>query len=368
MSKRKIIIYTVLGILILILAAFVYYRINENLKSSQKQRQQVQFIKIINPVREDISSRISLSGDIIASQQTAIYSRVTGNIQKMYADVGDFVGQGKLLATIDKSQFVQSLRQTQAILLQYQANYENSKINFERTATLFEKGLSSQSDYDNAFTQMKVNEAQIESGEASVQNAMLQISYCNITAPFSGYITKRFLDAGALVSSGTTNSIFLLSDINDLKIMVNIPEKNLSSIEYITDVKITTDAYPDRTFEGIFKKISQSFDLATRTMQAEIRVDNKNNILKPGMFAKIEILLEKHSDALVLPEQCVRKDDKGSFVFVVSDENVAKRKEVQTGINSNNKIEIISGLNENEKVVFVGQELINDNSKVQIIQ
>lgn len=232
---------------------------------------------------------------------------------------------------------------------------------------MFEKGLTSQGEIDNAYTLVKVSEAQVQTAEANYDNARIQLGYCNITAPFSGYITKRHLDRGALVSSSSQNSIFILSDISKLKIMVNVPEKNITMLNDIKTVQETTDAYPGQTFEAVFQQIAQSVDLATRTMQAEIHIDNKENSLKPGMFAKVKIDLETHYDVLILSEQCVRKDEKGEFVFVVNNENTAIKNYVQTGIVSENKKEIVSGIKENDKIISVGQELVREEGKVKIV-
>jgi RND family efflux transporter MFP subunit len=370
MNKKKLFYIIIICVIAVAAASFVFYRINESLQLSQKKRNIIQNVKVVNPVRGEIYDRLLLSGDISAIQQANIYSRVTGNIKNIYADVGDYVSRGKVLAVIDKSPFQQSVKQYEALLRQYKATHENNKVNLERIKVLYEKGLAPSGDYDDALTKLKVSETQVEAAEANYENAVLQLNYCNITAPFSGYITKRLLDAGALVTASgvSSNSIFILSDISSLKIMVNIPEKNLSSVENISDVIVRTDAYPDETFNARFKQISQSFDLATRTMQAQVEINNSDRILKPGMFAKIEILLGKHENVLTLPNQCVLFDEKGNYVYTVNEENTARKVYVQTGYKSETVTEIVTGINDGDKVAFAGQDQINDNSKVQIIK
>jgi membrane fusion protein, multidrug efflux system len=372
MNKKKKYLLIAGIVVIVAAAALVFYRVNENIKSSKRPAPPPQTVKVIQPERGDIASKIVVSGDILPIQQTNIYSRVTGNIQKIYADIGDYVQQGKLLATIDKSVFLQTERQTEGLLNQAIATLENNKVNLTRTQTLFDKGLAPQGDLDNAVTLVKVSEAQVETAKANHNNAALQVSYCNITAPFSGYITKRFLDQGALVSSnvsqGTSNSIFILSDISKLKILVNVLEKDIPQLDNVKDVNITLDAYPGEIFHGLFRKMSQAEDLNTRTMPVQVDIENKDRLLKPGMFAKVELLLDIHYGSLIVPEQSVLKDDKGKFVYAINPDTTTVKKYVQTGVNSDNKMEIVSGLNESDMVVFVGQELIQENSKVKISQ
>lgn len=367
-KKKKIYVIIVIGVILLAVAALVYYRISENIKSSKRPAPPPQSVQVITPERGDISSKLSFSGDILAVQQTNIYSRVTGNIQKMYADIGDYVPRGKLLASIDKSTLYQSVRQMEGLVNQAKATLENNKVNLERTQKLFEKGLTSQGELDNALTLVKVSEAQVESARANYNNAALQVGYCNITAPFSGYITKRFLDEGSLVSQGTSNSIYILSDISKLKILVSVLEKDIPKLENVKEVTVTTDAYPGEVFTAKFRKMAQALDLSTRTMPLQLDIDNDKGILKPGMFAKVELLLETNYGSLIIPEQCVIKDDSGEFVFILNEESTAIKKYVQTGLKSDNKTEIVSGINENDKVVSVGQQLIQENSKVKIVK
>jgi RND family efflux transporter MFP subunit len=366
MSKKKKWSITIFIFSVLVLAAFVYYRVSENIKASQKQNKPSQSVEIIKPELGNIVSELSFTGDILPVQQTNIYSRVTGNIQKIYVDIGDYVSTGKLLALIDQSTFIQSVKQTEGLLNQAKASLENYRVNYRRLLVLLEKGLTSQGDVDNAETQVKIYEAQVQTAEANYESAKLQLGYCSITAPFDGYITKRLLDQGALVSSGTNNSIFVLSNISKLKIMVNVLEKDIPSLENIKTVTVKTDTYPNETFTAKFRKMSQSVDLSTRTMPVEVDIDNEGNTLKPGMFARVELILDKHYNVLKVPLQCIRKDETGSFVFSVSEDNTAIKKFVQTGLESDNKVEIVSGINENDNIVVVGQEIIKENLKVKI--
>jgi len=367
MSKNKKIYLIVFFAAVLIaVASLVYYRISENIKSSRKPQKSPQAVQIITPVRGEISEKLIFSGDILAVQQTNIYSRVTGNIQKMFADIGDYVSKGRLLAVIDKSTLYQTVRQTEGILNQATANLENNRVNHERVQKLFEKGLISQNELDNAMTQVRISEAQVETAKANYNNAVLQVNYCNIRAPFGGYITKRFLDEGSLVSQGTANSIYILSDISRLKIIVNVLEKDVPKLDNVKEVFVITDAYPDEVFTGRFRKMAQALDMSTRTMPVQIDIENKMQILKPGMFAKVELLIDTHSETLIIPEQCVMKDEKGEFVYTVGDDNTAVKKYVQTGLKSDNKTEIVSGVSETDKVISTGQELIQDNTKVKI--
>lgn len=369
MNKKKIILLSVLVLILFAVIFFVYNRIREKMSAADKKSIAAISVEVTNPVRGKISSSISFSGDILAIEQTNIFSRVNGNIEKIFVDIGDYVKAGRLLAVIDKSIYTQNVKQIEGVYKVAAATTENDKINLERTKLLFEKGLASQSDFDNAKTKLDVSTAQVETAYANLQNAKIQLSYCNITAPFSGYITKKLLDRGTYVSaSGTSqNTIFTLSGISKLKILVNVLEKDLQLIDRVSTAEIKTDAYPDKVFTGKFNKISQAVDPGTRTMPVQIDIDNKDELLKPGMFAKVRLTIDENNDVMKLPAQCVLKDGEKNYVYVVGGDMVVTKKYVDVGIVSENEAEIINGINENDKVVKVGQELISNNAKVKIV-
>lgn len=359
------------GFILLAVLLLVYIRLKANLDASTKGPLPRPSIQLSAPERTTIEKKLEFNGDILAIQQANIYSRVNGNIKKIYVNLGDFVRTGQLLAEIDKAMYIQTVKQNEGLYKQAKATYENNKINYERNQELIDKGLISQSDLDNSRTTMEVSQAQMESALANYTNAQTQLSYCDIRAPFSGYITKRLLDPGTYVSTGGQNQntiLFTLSDISQLKVMVNVLEKDLQLLNQIEDAVIKTDAYPDEEFYGTLRATSGALDLSTRTMPTEIDIENKKGLLKPGMFAKVELILKRAENILTLPSQCVLKDDKGSYVYSVSKDSVAFKKYVQLGIQDNNTYEISEGLGDSDKVVSSGQELLNEGTRVKIVK
>lgn len=351
------------------LSVAVYLKVKTDNNSAPRQNISKPIVQLSNPSRGNLTNKLSFTGDIAAIEQINVYSRVSGNISKIYVDIGDFVNQGKLLAMIDPSIYQQNVKQTEAQYKQAQATFENNEVNYERNKDLYMKGLISQTDLDNARTASDVSKAQMESANANYQNALTQLSYCSIRAPFSGYITKRLLDPGTYISTGgasQNSTIFILSKIDNLKIMVNVLSKDVPLLDKVQEAVINVDTYPGEIFTGRIKAISESVDLTTRTMQTEVDIENRNQMLKPGMFANIDLILAKADSALILPSQTILKDDKGSFVYAVTPDSTAHKKYVQVGITENNNNEIKSGINENDKVVFLGYDQLKDGVKVRI--
>ncbi|HVO74311.1 MAG TPA: efflux RND transporter periplasmic adaptor subunit [Ignavibacteriaceae bacterium] len=333
-------------------------------------------------IKGEIERSETLTGNILPIQQADIYPKVSGNIEKIYVDIGSRVSNGEILALIDTTIYSQNMKQALGNYMQAQANYENSKTNFERNKVLFEQNLISKQELDNAQTSMDVTESQKESSKAAYTNALTQLNYCRITAPFSGYITKRSFDPGAYVTAGSSqsSSLFTIMNVDKLKSIVNVPEKIVPLLDRIKGIEIRADALPDTiVFGAELKRISEAVDLNTRTMAVEVDIDNSKsqsgkpsrsadsfNQLKPGMFASIKLIIEKKKNALILPDQVIMNDDQGNYVFVLNHDTTVSKKYIRLGIQQNNRNEVLSGLDENDNIVFQGQNLIADKMKVRV--
>jgi RND family efflux transporter MFP subunit len=277
---------------------------------------------------------------------------VSGNIEKIYVDIGTPVRKNQLLALIDTTELHQQAQQSAASI-------QNARLNYERNKKLLEQDLVATEDLDNAETVMKI-------AAANYETAMTRLDYACIKAPFAGFITKRFLDPGALVSPGN-NVLFTLMDIGSVKVVINVLEKDTPLIPNLTKAIIVADALPNQQFEGHISRYGQAIDLSTRTMPVEITILNKDYTLKPGMFVTATINVNEHPDAITVPTQAVLKDDKGSYLFILEDAK-AKRTPVELGAEQNSRLEILNGLTGTENVITTGQEFVKDGSSVTVQQ
>jgi RND family efflux transporter MFP subunit len=232
-------------------------------------------------------------------------------------------------------------------------------LNYERTKELTEQNLIAKQELDNAETAMKVAKANYES-------AATRLGYASITAPFSGYITKRFLDAGANVTSNNV-TLFTLMDIEEMKILINVLEKDIPLIAKGKKAVITVDAYPGKEFYGTVTKLSQAVDLSTRTMAVEVDIPNNEHFLKPGMFANVTLVVDEHKNVITVAIGSLMKDEKGSFVYTVNG-NIAHRKNISAGVEQEMKVEILSGIQDGDTIMMVGQQFVKDGAPVIIQQ
>jgi membrane fusion protein (multidrug efflux system) len=224
---------------------------------------------------------------------------------------------------------------------------------------LWERNLIAKQELDNAETSMKV-------AKANNDLAQTHLDYARITAPFNGIVTKRFLDPGVALKANDA-ALFTVMDLEEMKIMVNVLEKDIPRVSRGTRAVITVDAFPGKEFTGSITRLSEAVDLATRTMAIEIDIPNPGRLLKAGMFATIVLIVGEHPDAVTIPSSALVKDDRGTFVFVVQ-EATARRKELKLGIEQDGRTEVLSGLGGDEKIVSAGQQLLKDGSAVTVQQ
>jgi RND family efflux transporter MFP subunit len=335
---------------VIVAAAIIGYRIISGGTAQDPRRQNAPLVKLEPVRREPVSTVLRFTGDVVAIQQASIFSKVSGNLERCYVDMGSPVRQNQLLALIDTTELHQQYQQASA-------TYENARLSYQRSRDLFERNLISHQDMDNAETLKKVS-------GAAYETAKTRLGYAWITAPFAGTVTRRFLDPGALVTP-STSILFSLMDLDLMKIIVNVLEKDIPQVTIGKNAVVTVDAFPGKTFSGTVRRLSEAVDPATRTMAVEIALDNRNHMLKPGMFANVTLIVSERRDAITIPTAALLKDDQGSFLYTVAGDS-ARTVRVSRGVEQGDRTEIVSGLDDSVQVVTVGQQFVKDRGPVTI--
>ena len=344
--------YFIFAAIVVVLAGIATFKILSGNTGADTRRQNAPLIRVEQPLHETVAYRLTFNGDVIAIQQASIFSKVGGNLERVYSDIGAEVKRNQLLATIDSTELYQQVQQMSA-------TYYNAKINYTRNKKLYGQNLVAKQDLDNAETQMKV-------ALAGYETAKTRLSYTRITAPFAGIITKRYLDEGALVTTGNS-TLFTLMDIDSVKVVVNVLEKDVPQISRGKRATITVDAFPGKDYEGIISRLSQAIDLSTRTMAVEVGIPNKDHNLKPGMFGTVTLTVSEHIKAITVPTQAILRDNNGAFVYILQS-NSAKRTAVDIGIEQSGRTEILAGLTGAESIITTGQQLVRDGGAVIVAQ
>ena len=336
------------------------------------------------PIRADIDIRLAYTADISPYQVVNIFSRVDGYIATLHVDKGDFVKTNQLLVEIDHTDYHHAVNQAKANLsaakakvAQQDAVLRNAKLTFDRMQTLIKDQFVSQQDLDNAQVNLDAAraaqdslQAQVNQMEVALAQSERNLTYSYIRAPFAGYVAERNLDTGAYVSSATASTstmsrgIMSLHDINTVRVLIEVVERDIPLVQVGQKAELRAEAYPDHVFEGTVTRIVQALNRATRTMTVEVDLPNGDRRLKGGMFARVEVLVGTHRQALQIPIDAVSRLEETQYVYVVRD-GKARRIEVEVGARSRNCIEITKGLTGNESVIVSGKDLVHDGRPVQ---
>ena len=342
--------YGMVGVVAVVLLGLLAFRIFSGDAGQDNRRPPAPLVKVDHPSLENIVNTLRYTGNVLPAQQATIFSKVSGTLEHVYTDMGQPVHRGQLLALIDTTELYQQYQQASA-------TFQNAQLNFHRTKDLFEQNLVAKQDLDNADATAKIARANFEA-------AGTRLSYARITAPFAGYITRRFLDPGALVAT-TNASLFTLMDLDNLKIIVNVLEKDIPQVAQGKQAKITVDAFPTRVFTGVVTRYAEAVDLSTRTMAVEIDMANRDHIVKPGMFANVTLEVGQHKNALTVPTVALMKDDQGYYVYIAM-ADTARRVRTRVGTEQNGRTEIFGGLDTSKAVITTGQQFVKDNGPVTI--
>jgi len=385
-------------------------------------------VGVVSPQRRDIEVKLSFTADILPIQQAAIYSKISGYIRKIHVDRGDFAKEGQLLLEIDDLELKASAEQARAALVSSQAglevarstleglkaNLENQRANLakakavlandtrqaERMKTLFDKGMVAAVDWDNARTtadssrastdaaeaqlrlaevqittqesQVRLAQAQVETYRAALSLAQSNLNNTRLLAPFAGYIAQRNLDQGAAVSAasaGTTTTsvgILLIQDISSVKVQIEVPERDIARVSVGSAVRVTADPYKGEVFAGSVARVVHNLDPRSRTMGIEVAIPNPDGRLKPGMFARVDAIVETRKGALTVPLESLRVGEGPPLVMVVRN-GVVEPVQVQLGAADAQAIEILKGVNESDQIILQGKDLVRKGQKVRTV-
>ena len=376
--------FLALGIVIFFtITVLVIFRLSTGAKADTKRARLIT-VGVVSPLQQDLDIRLTYTADISPNQVVNIFSRVDGYIAKLHVDKGDFVRANQLLLEIDHTDYQHAVNQAKANLSsakakvsQQDAAVRNAKLTFDRIQSLVKDRFVSQQDLDNAQVNLEAAwaaheslQAQVNQMEVALAQTETNLAYSYIRAPFPGYIAERNLDTGSYVTSATASTstmsrgIMSLHDINTVRVLIEVVERDIPLVKIGQKAELRAEAYPDQVFEGTVTRIVQSLNRATRTMTVEIDLPNKDRRLKGGMFARVEVTVGTHHQALQIPLDAVSRLENTQYIYVVR-EGKTQRVDVEIGARNNNLVEILKGLSGDEQVVVSGKDLVQDGTLVQ---
>lgn len=334
------------------------------------------------------SKKVDATGEIFATELIDVGAQVSGQIKKLYVKLGDQVKKGDMIASIDSSTQQNSIDNKEAQLAIYKAQLESAKValniaktQFDRENALFSKNATSKQEFESAKNTYSANSAKIKELEAQIKQTNIELStakinlgYTKITAPRDGTVVSVQVEEGQTVNANqTTPTIVNIADLSHVKMKMQIAEGDITKIKVGTPVEYSILSEPTKKFQTTVSSIdpglttlsdgsygssssskssysSSSSSSSAVYYYAQSIVDNKDGILRIGMTTQNELLIANVEDAIIVPSIGIKKDENGTFVYVLKDGKPVKTA-VKTGIKDNLDTQIISGINENDEII-----------------
>jgi len=364
--------------------AFAYRHIQQRSKPAAQQETAGPVKVGVVPVRVGkVSHTVWVTGEVRALYTVDVTPEVTGRLEHLrlpdgtLIEEGTNVRKGDVVAVIERDRYETAVHTAEAAVTVAKAAFERAKVNLadarrekDRWQRLVADGAGTQQQLDQVVTafqrsqtELQLAQAQIKQAEAALEQARVNLDKATIEAPFSGVVSRKYVDEGAFV--GPTTPLFRLVDIHQVEITGGATDRHYPKLKIgKTRAEVEVDAYPQERFSGCISRLRPELDRATRTVAVTIRVPNDDGRLKPGMYARIRLILEEHDQAPIVPDEALLVFEDGMRVYVVNGGQARLRK-VKIGLEEGHWNEVLDGLQGGEVVVVRGKEMLRDGTAVE---
>jgi RND family efflux transporter MFP subunit len=342
------------------------------------------YAAVASATRETIANPFSITGQFLPYQNVELHAKVAGYIKKIYVDIGDRVHTGEVLAVLEIPELVaqideakagvhhaeEEIQQAKSEVLRAEADSVALHSNAARLVSTnkAQPGLIAQQELDDATSKDRASAARVDAAKSAQSAAQQQLAvaqatlqhytalygYANITAPYDGVVTWRFSDTGSLVQAGTSETsglpVVTVAQINLLRLRIPAPESVAAKVRIGDTVDVEVQATGEH-FKGTVTRFTNALDPTTRTEQVEIDVPNSDYHLQPGMYANVTLMTSSKSNALTVPVEAIQRTGDKTYVLAVNSQNQVERRQIQTGIQDSNKVEVVSGVAGGERVI-----------------
>ena len=338
------------------------------LMSGGKKEEKVTF-ETAKVEKQDISTSITATGTIEPVTSVTVGTQVSGIVSKLYVDYNSVVRKGQVIAELDKTNLISELNAQKANLASAQSALNYQLANYNRYKTLYEKGLVSADEYENANLSYQQAKQQVASAKESVQRAQTNLGYATITSPIDGVVLSKAVEEGQTVAASfNTPELFTIAqDLTDMRVIADIDEADIGGVKEGQRVSFTVDAFPEDQFEGRVTQVRQQATTESNVVTYEVVISapNVDLKLKPGLTANVTIFTLEKNDVLTVPAKALRfvpneailqkgqqiDDCEGAHKVWTKDGNTFKAHKVETGTTNGVLTEIVSGVGEGTEVL-----------------
>jgi membrane fusion protein, multidrug efflux system len=367
--RRGYVLAAVLALIFLIVAGIgIAVRLSEKRAlAKETEAMAVPSVAVVHPAVEPPHSELVLPSTLQAYIESPIYARTNGYVGRWYKDIGARVKKGDLLADIETPEVDQELMQARAARDQAEAQLKLAQTSAKRWENLQKMDAVSQQETDERNSSFTQGEANLNAATANVRRLEQLESFKHIYAPFSGVITTRNTDIGALVNAGNTGpnqELFVIAQIDPIRVYVNVPEVDSPSIHPGVHADLEVSELVGQRFAGSVVRTSEAIDPATRTLNTEIDVPNARGILLPGSYAQVHFALKEEIQRLTVPANALLFRAEGPRVAVVGADDKVQLRPVMIGRDFGTTTEILSGIQATDWIVLSPSDSLEDGQVV----
>jgi len=351
-----------IAVIVIIIAAVVAF-----LMSGSKKKEEVKF-ETTKVEKGNVTSSITATGTIEAVTTVTVGTQVSGIIDKLYVDYNTVVKKGQVIAELDKTNLTSELRTAQANLKSAQSSLTYKKANYQRYKTLYDKGLVSADDYENALLSYRQAQESVNTSQQSVNKAQTNLGYATIYSPIDGVVISKSVEEGQTVAASySTPELFTIAkDLTDMRVVADVDEADIGNVRQGEKVIFTVDAYPDETFEGQVTQVRLEATTTNNVVTYEVVISapNQDLKLKPGLTANVTIYTMEKTNIITVPNKALKftptketvgkmkiQDTKATNKVWTLSNGTFKAHAVTLGDTDGIRTEIKSGIKEGEEVV-----------------
>ncbi len=324
-------------------------------------------VNVIHPRRTAAQVELELPGNITAFEEAPIYARVNGYLKHWFTDIGTRVAEGQPLAEIETPELDQELNQASAALAQANANLEIARISAERWQKLRKSDSVSQQDTDVKVATWHARDADVTAAEANVKRLAEMTNFKTLTAPFPGIITIRTMDAGTLITAGSSREIFRLARIDPLRVYISLPQAYSQMVKSNDEAALSFSELPGQSFAGKVDRTAGAIDPLSRTLLTEILVSNHDGKLFPGAHVMVRVNLASGEKPVVVPVNTLLfRNEQGVQVGLVDSNGMVRLAGVTVGRDYGTSVEIVHGLSETDNVIINPSDSLESGVQVRI--
>lgn len=324
-------------------------------------------VVVAKVIARDVPIEVRAPVDLRALVQVDVGSKILGYVDAILVERGDAVKKGQLLAVVRPSDLPDQLAAARGSIGQIKAQAALARTNFERASKLAPAGVVSQQELQAATTALATAQAAEAAAESQISGIAIRLGETRILSPIAGFVSARRVDPGALVGPPGNSTIVTVVRTDRMRVFVTLNETDAHGIHIGMDAHVELDAIPEKSFPGKVVRVAPSFDPLTRTLDAEVQLENKSGELRPGMYGRGSIVRKIHPNAPVVSVNAVQVTEKQRYVFVLRGPKVERRTVViGAELEDGTMLEIQSGLRAGEDVVIAGADGLADGATVRV--